>query len=144
MAQVRSALVKKKGLLLKGVVKKSTTQVFINHCILPRLLFSPEDALFCAKFAALLHDVGTPGFSSIQYYDKVAREVSALLNCVTRSEATNLGVFLLETLTLLTRWRSSSRIYDKEVGAGMQWQHRSDGVVTLHVLAMSVRARVCG
>ena len=106
---------KDKAKLLKDVGRQATTSVFIHHCVAPRLLMAPEDALYCAKFAALLHEVGVPGFSSIQFFDKVPREICAVLNSVTRSEATNLGVFLLETLSLLGRWRQSGKVYDREV-----------------------------
>ena len=36
----------------------------LQNCIIPRLLMSPEDAMFCAKFIHRMHDLDMPGFST--------------------------------------------------------------------------------
>jgi hypothetical protein len=36
---------------------ENTPQCFLQHCILPRALFSPEDAYFCAMFTAILNEL---------------------------------------------------------------------------------------
>ncbi len=43
----------------------------IEYCIQPRCLLSPMDADFCAQFIKVIHLQGTPGFSTLQCYDKV-------------------------------------------------------------------------
>jgi THO complex subunit 2 len=92
---------------------ESTPQCFLQHCILPRALCSPEDAYFCAIFASILNDLQTPRWSSLNYYDKLNRCLASVVYCVTEREAANLGIFLQETLRLLERW-TNPRIYTNE------------------------------
>lgn len=41
-------------------------QALLQHCLLPRLFLSEEDALYCARMSLLLHELETPDFSSLQ------------------------------------------------------------------------------
>jgi hypothetical protein len=41
-------------------------QAMLQHCLLPRLFLSEEDALYCARMSLLLHEIETPAFSSLQ------------------------------------------------------------------------------
>lgn len=43
----------------------------IEHCLQPRCLLSPMDADFCAQIIKVLHNLGTPGWSTLMVYDKV-------------------------------------------------------------------------
>ncbi len=43
----------------------------IEECLLPRLLFSPEDALYTAKLTELLHDIETPHLTTMFLYNEV-------------------------------------------------------------------------
>ncbi|KAI8812587.1 transcription factor/nuclear export subunit protein 2-domain-containing protein, partial [Cladochytrium replicatum] len=43
----------------------------MQYCLFPRCLFSPSDATYCAKLVYLLHELGTPNFSSLSLYDRV-------------------------------------------------------------------------
>ena len=56
---------------------------FLQHCIFPRCVFTPSDAVYCAKFVALTHAQGTPYFSTLQYYDKLLRDISVHIFCCT-------------------------------------------------------------
>ena len=87
---------------------------FLQHCIFPRCVFSPADAVFCAKFVAQTHAQGTPYFSTLQYYDKLLRDISVHIFCCTERQAANLGRFLKESLQLLLHWKSSEAIYADE------------------------------
>lgn len=84
-----------------------TPQCFLQNCILPRTLISPEDAYYCAKFAATMNDIEVPYWSSLNYYDKMHRCLPALVYCITEREAANLGVFFKETLRLLSKWNNA-------------------------------------
>ena len=44
--------------------------MFLQHCIFPRCVFSPADAVYCAKFVQQINAQGTSYFSTLQYYDK--------------------------------------------------------------------------
>lgn len=48
----------------------------IEYCLQPRCLISPMDADFCAQFIKVMHLQGTPGFSTLQCYDKVSLTTS--------------------------------------------------------------------
>ena len=51
--------------------KKGIAGWLVQECVMPRMLFSPMDALYCAKFAELLHTTGVPYFSTVWYYNEV-------------------------------------------------------------------------
>ena len=57
------------------------TLQFLQQCVVPRCLFSAQDAAFCARFILLLHRVGTPLFSTLQLYDKITKELPAMIVC---------------------------------------------------------------
>jgi len=58
-------------------------------------MFSYGDAVYCAKFVHELHRMDTPFFSSLQYYDRVLRDVCVLVTSCTEYEAGCLGRFLV-------------------------------------------------
>jgi THO complex subunit 2 len=89
---------------------------FIQDCVLPRCMFSAPDALYCAKFAHLLHTLQTPSFSMLQYFDKALKDLPISLLCMTEYESVRMGRFLRETLVLLEHFRSSPAVYAKECG----------------------------
>jgi len=87
---------------------------FLQYCIFPRCVFSPADAVYCARFVQQTHAQGTPYFSTLQYYDKLLRDVSVHIFCCTERQAANLGRFLKESLSLLLHWKSDEVIYREE------------------------------
>ena len=44
-------------------------QSYLQHCILPRVTYSPADAAFCARFTQRLHEMSLPFFPTILYFD---------------------------------------------------------------------------
>ncbi len=94
----------------------------LQVCAYPRLLLSPKDALYAAKFFIVLHQMNTPYFNTLSYANELAKQVTPTVLCSSRREATCLGVFLLETLTVLRRWYDSKAVYEKEVcGCGVSY-----------------------
>lgn len=69
---VKARLERSKGWLeaLEKEHKQHVVGQLLQHCILPRAVASPEDALFCSHFTHLLHSMATPNFASLAYYDK--------------------------------------------------------------------------
>ncbi|KAK9815918.1 hypothetical protein WJX72_011962 [[Myrmecia] bisecta] len=92
---------------------------FIQECIFPRCTFSPEDAVFCALFAARLQELRTPGFHTIFYYDKVVKEMLPMVVCCTDREAQNLGIFMEHTFLQLSEWQRDKELYEKECMASV-------------------------
>ncbi|KAG1660029.1 hypothetical protein FOA52_010014 [Chlamydomonas sp. UWO 241] len=122
VGEVRARLDRDKETLFGGAGKKSGKcnilhASLVEECILPRMLFSPEDALYCAKFPALLHQLDTPYFSTLLFYNELLRTVPHVLKCVTTREGANMGIFLRECFQLLSHWRSSEEVYKKDAEA---------------------------
>lgn len=86
---------------------------FLQHCIFPRCNFTPADAVFCSKFVQIMHAQGTPLFSTLQYFDKLLKDVSVHVFCSTERQAKNLGNFLSGSLNLLEHWKSED-VYKQE------------------------------
>lgn len=99
---------------LSTEAQADTMNHFLQHCIFPRCVFSPADAVYCARFVQQTHAQGTPFFSTLQYYDKLLRDISLHIFCCTERQAANLGRFLKESLQLLVHWKSSEQIYLEE------------------------------
>lgn len=93
----------------------------LQSYILPRVMLSPLDAVYCAKFLVLLHDVKVPKFSLLHAFHEVvqvlccpphprmlsltvAQVFSALLFSTTEAEASFLGYALHEVLSVLDKW----------------------------------------
>lgn len=102
---------------LEGVGKDSRNEIivqFLQTCVFPRCKFSVTDALYCARFVHILHKIGTPYFSTLQYFEKVTKDVASMVFACTENEANRLGIFLSETLSLLHHWRSDKKVYERE------------------------------
>lgn len=80
---------------------------FLQYCIFPRVVLSPGEALYCAKFVEVVHELGTPGFDTLAYLRQVVTLLSQMVFCCTQNEAARLGIFLKETLRMLNSWGSS-------------------------------------
>ncbi len=44
---------------------------FVQLCVLPRCVQSPEDSVYCAKLVKLLHSIKTPKLCTITFYNQV-------------------------------------------------------------------------
>jgi len=69
-----------------GSTKNETITQFLQLCIFPRCCFTASDAVYCAKFIHILHDLKTPNFSTLICYDRV----SLLIICLATSKS-NVG-----------------------------------------------------
>ncbi|KAF5387899.1 hypothetical protein D9615_000104 [Tricholomella constricta] len=84
----------------------------IEHCIQPRCLLSPMDADFCAQFIKVLHIQGTPGFHTLNCYDKLLGDhVKVVLFSCSEYEAHNYGRFLAGILQDLYKWHLDEQLY---------------------------------
>lgn len=78
---------------------------FFQYCIVPRVLFSPPDALFSSHF--LLKSFELKDLMKILGVLMSSRILSPLLFCCTRSEAGNMGIFFSQLLGTLEDMRIS-------------------------------------
>ncbi|GAV55610.1 hypothetical protein ZYGR_0AV02420 [Zygosaccharomyces rouxii] len=79
---------------------------FFQYCIVPRVLFSPPDALFSSHF--LLKSFELKDLMNIMGVFMSSRILSALLFCCTRSEAGNMGIFFSQLIGKLEEMRLST------------------------------------
>ncbi|KAJ7067990.1 transcription factor/nuclear export subunit protein 2-domain-containing protein [Mycena amicta] len=54
----------------------------IEHCIQPRCLLSPMDADYCSQIIKVLHTLGTPGFHTLQCYNKASHALDIMSRCL--------------------------------------------------------------
>ncbi|KAL1944225.1 hypothetical protein VTO73DRAFT_3410 [Trametes versicolor] len=87
----------------------------IEYCLQPRCLISPMDADFCAQFIKVMHLQGTPGFSTLQCYDKLLSDhVKVVVFSCSEYEARNYGRFLLGILTDISKWFQDEQLFLQE------------------------------
>ena len=80
---------------------------FLQRCVRPRLLMSPQDAVYCWDFCYKLHSTG--GGSNFKLINFLQHCFKHMIRCVlgiTKTEAYYLGIFLNRVLTLCNEWRS--------------------------------------
>lgn len=59
-----------------GQHKHATITALIQLCLFPRCCVTANDAIYCAKFLYVLHNLKTPNFSSLICYDRVRTPLS--------------------------------------------------------------------
>jgi THO complex subunit 2 len=95
--------------------QREVTDTFIQHCVFPRVMLSPNDASFCSRFIREVHKMGTPKFQTIGVYDSIfGRGLGTVIFICTQREAENYGRFLKEVLTDLHSWHSDRTLYERE------------------------------
>ncbi|TFK56192.1 hypothetical protein OE88DRAFT_1621965 [Heliocybe sulcata] len=92
--------------------KAEVSLAIVEYCLQPRCLMSPMDADFSVQFIKVMHGLGTPGFSTLQIYDKlIGDHVKAIVFSCSEYEARNYGRFLLGILTDLQKWFQDEQFY---------------------------------
>lgn len=86
---------------------------FIQHCLVPRVVMSPEDALFCYQFVRVIVENETPNYNHVLFVQRVLFILLSLVRGVTEFEAMNISIFLVELFTDLNRWNSNADEYAK-------------------------------
>lgn len=98
-----------------GKVQEGAASAFLTFCIYPRFLASPEDALFCAYFAKLMHKMKIPGLSMIELIDGIVNAITGSLYCITEDEAGNAAIFLNEIWKSANLWRYDNDSFASEL-----------------------------
>jgi THO complex subunit 2 len=95
-------------------VSSDAATTFFVHCVFPRCMQGPDDALFCARFVALLHDLEVPGFSTLHFFDMMIVSLSRALFGLTEGEAANVSLLFNETWKVVSRWRYDEDAFGRE------------------------------
>jgi len=110
--QVMASLRISKDKWLKDIKEKDQTgHAFVQHCVVPRLLLTPIDALYCARFLEVVLELDTPWLSMIHFYDLLLKITPNAISSCTSNEASRFGRFLGEILASLFKWKDSERQY---------------------------------
>ena len=65
---------------LSEATKSETITQFLQLCMFPRCVFTASDAVYCAKFVHMLHNLKTPNFSTLLCFDRVSGISAHLLD----------------------------------------------------------------
>ena len=95
--------------------KAETITEFLQLCIFPRCLLSEIDALYCAHFIRVIHDLVTPNFSTIICYDRLFSDISYSLASCSENEAIRYGRFLEALLETVMSWHGDMNKFDKVI-----------------------------
>ncbi|KAF2773504.1 hypothetical protein EJ03DRAFT_323461 [Teratosphaeria nubilosa] len=92
-------------------------EALLQECFLPRAVMSPTDAHYSFLMLKILHERGTPGFSTLHLMNAFFKKqaLTALIFQFTEDEAQNFGRFLNEVLKLLGTWHAKKETYQKDV-----------------------------
>ena len=73
---------------------------------------SAVDAVFCARFVRLMHELGTPNFASLSFYDKLfGDQLIPTVFHMSEDEIRNYARFLADILSTLSAWYKSESLY---------------------------------
>jgi len=96
------------------LAKTETITQFLQLCLFPRCVFTSIDALFCARFVQVMHNLRTPNFSTLICYDRIFCDITYTVTSCTENEANRYGRFLCAMLETVMHWHSSKKIFDDE------------------------------
>ncbi|KAJ1969863.1 THO2 plays a role in transcriptional elongation [Dispira parvispora] len=100
------------GMSLVGS-RSDVADTIIQYCLYPRIFYSPNDAVFCAKWIQLLHKWNTPSFYSLVMYDQLFIDITGIVFSRTEMEAHCYGEFLNTCLQRLTEWFLDESLFTK-------------------------------
>lgn len=116
VASVRDKLKEKKSsYFVSETVSAKSASVFLSRCIYPRCMQSPDDAMYCAHFIRILHEEGTPGFSTLHLFNSIIVALTRSLFGLTEGEAANVSILLYEIWKIVSRWRYDESAFNTEV-----------------------------
>uniref|UniRef100_A0A8R1E7B7 Tho2 domain-containing protein n=1 Tax=Caenorhabditis japonica TaxID=281687 RepID=A0A8R1E7B7_CAEJA len=112
--RVRAWLANKKDDLIEEARANVILEFFIQQCILPRALFSELDAVFCAQFFFLIHEMRILFFPTVLIMDRMLENVAPLIAGLTENEANSLARFLEILLVNAQKWHAEKDVFEKE------------------------------
>jgi len=87
----------------------------VKEMLLPRCIYSPADAYFCAKLIYQIHYLNIPGFNMYLYYSN--NGLTGMIRAsgtFTQVEAKNFGIFFRESVKIAFRWAKKKEDFKKE------------------------------
>lgn len=98
-----------------SVDRLSLISSLIQHCLLPRSMFSEVDAVYCFEFIMRMHAISARNFSSLTLFDKVLSEsLPIALLTFTEYETTIHARFITRMFAKLAAWHKDEKLYTEE------------------------------
>jgi THO complex subunit 2 len=101
------------------IVGQMTTEYHMNraakimeHCLLPRLLSTPQDAYYCSRFLKYLLDNDTPGLSFMCLLLAISKLLRPVLSICSPNQATFFGRFLHGFISYVSEWVKKKEDFD--------------------------------
>jgi THO complex subunit 2 len=119
---------------------------FLQNCILPRVLYSSTDAIYCAKFIEMMHLASVPYFSTLQCYFRSFSSIPAWLMSCTENEADRIGRFLRTLLATIKPWIEDEEKYKQyayKIGFVKNIKNIDSGIMDYQVFKKSVVKKLC-
>lgn len=82
VAGVEARLKRDKATFFLANKRASGWVPMVQECIMPRAMYSPQDAIFCAKFMLKLHYLEATNLNIPMYFNDVSFAASTLTFCV--------------------------------------------------------------
>ncbi|CCH60542.1 hypothetical protein TBLA_0D00320 [Henningerozyma blattae CBS 6284] len=114
-----STLLSEKGIMWKSALNDEAIKIFLQYCLIPRVIFSPSDALFGAYFIFLTFDNDT----ITDIFDILINSdiIRSLLFSSTPLESGNLGIFFSHCIKRLETIRSKKQLTDTYAVVLFKW-----------------------
>lgn len=105
---------------------------FFQYCVIPRVLFSPSDAMYSASFLLMAFDVSD--LLKVMNIFIGSHVLSTLLFCCTSSEAGNLGIFFAQLLQEMETMRQGKQLDERSSRILYDWHKiiTEQTMLTLH------------
>lgn len=87
---------------------------FLQACVLPRVLFSEVEAVYCSRFVTMMHASRVEQFQTMVFFDKIFIDVGIVLAGLTEREAMCFGRFCAMSLEMVLRWHASEPVFKAE------------------------------
>ena len=118
----KARLRKEKDLWFMGSWGKfdSLNMALIEHCIFPRLVMSPLDAMYTFKMIKWLHSEGVANFQTMGVYDQffMEKRLTSMVFLCSAKEAECLGRFLNDVFRDLGLWHADKTVFEREAYGG--------------------------
>lgn len=114
-----STILKKKGTSWTQDLSNEKIESFLQYCLIPRITFTPSDALFSAEFLFSAFDEDT----IIKIFDILVKSgiLNSLLFSSTHSEANNIGIFYSHVVERFEQLRCKEEFKEKYGGILCDW-----------------------
>ncbi|KAI8335335.1 transcription factor/nuclear export subunit protein 2-domain-containing protein [Chlamydoabsidia padenii] len=103
------------------VDRVNLVQCVLQYCLYPRSIMSEVDAVYCYKFAMIMHQLNVSNFSSLTLIDRILCDsLPATLMTFTDYETTIHARFIFKTFSKMSQWYKDEKLYNDEAhGSGL-------------------------